>query len=212
MKEPQPNLDQTLDEVLLDLEFPPPGREGSQKQLEDIIDRVNDGSLTLCEADIEGVVRVWKHCPEQRPTLASLIARNPHRSWVFLVEEVVATIGVYSLDLAAWFALEPSLLSALKTPVVQRSHDYKNVRGACRSALLWVRYFEGGQDAWDAMARALKYAWLRRQRWKSFPPPPDLDILREEMSRLAADEQTELDAALARIGCIDAFGDPVRFF
>lgn len=196
---------------LRDVEFPTSGsRRPPEQRLRDALARWRACDQELHEDEAQALARLWRHHPEWRELLVSSIGRVPHRAWVGLVEGVLVGFGPRALDWEPWLALEPTLGPVLKSHVVKRSRRFKDVRGAVHHALVWARFFEGGQPAWDAMANALKHAWLQEGQW---PPSPDLAVLCEEMMGvLSSRESQEVEGALRRVRCFDAFGDVPRFF
>lgn len=109
----------------------------------------------------EDVADLWFEQVVPRQVLAAWVSAYPCPAFLKPVEQLVESEH-RRLDWQAWMSWEPSLRNVWRDLVSTRAILFNDATQALPYALLWVREFEGGHEAWLAFARAFKRAWRRQ--------------------------------------------------
>lgn len=146
---------------------------------------------------LEEIAALWRHRPELRPPLVSFVGYYP-------CDELLRAARRSGergddLDDAAWLARYPELGPALTPHVIDGARRFNQPDLAVTAGLRWARYFGGGDEAWRAIALALK----RQDRRTRRRGPRHFDAIRhdlEDHGRLAAAQALTLNRHLVALG------------
>jgi hypothetical protein len=142
------------------------------------------------------VAEVWRQRPDLRRLLDSLVNFYPCAEFKrpFLRNAEKGGCGYYG----AWFEHFPDLKGHLRSFVLARARKFNQGFVAVDACLLWARYYDGGDVAWQMLACAIKrHDHLQRNH------PDGTGYLRHDLEthgRITRTEAGHINRFLAEFG------------
>ena len=149
--------------------------------------------MNVSDALVESVTHVWGARPHCVPLLTHLVAHYPHRRFIRLFQRLARQPGdADAVDYPAWSEAFPETTGLIRDAVVQRAASFNHGRDAIEAALVWGRYLDGDQAAWEAVAKTIRREDHRRKH--------DLRHDLEDHGRLSVAEAESINTALEGYG------------